>query len=353
MTLTPAQQIQTLIAEKKHILIVCPKYADGDMIGSALALWLWLGKKDKLTDVVISDFTLPSVYRFLKGSHVIKPQLPPLQKFVLTVDVRDCGMETLTYDVKDEKLRIFITPKQGVLSRERVRTAQSDWLYDLVITIGAPDLESLGSVFGDNSELFGKIPVINIDHQTANERFGHINYLDPTATTTAEIIFEFLNSAGGEFIDTDIATALLTAIIAKTHSFKSEATKPRLLTLASKLIELGANRDGIVTALFRTRTVGTLKLWGTTLRHLQHDRTIGLIWSTLTREDFARAGAHETDLADVIDELITNAREANIIVLLHEHPNNGAVHGLIVGRSAGNGVGARLRPQRTRNQGFF
>jgi nanoRNase/pAp phosphatase (c-di-AMP/oligoRNAs hydrolase) len=183
MALNEISQIKTLLSEKRHILIACPQVSDGDTIGSALALALWLKKHDKIVDIVIDNFQLPSVYKFLQGSNLIKSQLPPLQKFVLTVDVHDTGMEALTYDIQNEKVRIFITPKQGAIGRDKVRTAQSDFLYDLIFTVSATDFEALGSVYANNTELFFRSPVINIDHHVENERFGQVNFLDTTATT--------------------------------------------------------------------------------------------------------------------------------------------------------------------------
>jgi phosphoesterase RecJ-like protein len=352
MALNEISQIKTLLSEKRHILIACPQVSDGDTIGSALALALWLKKHDKIVDIVIDNSQLPSVYKFLQGSNLIKSQLPPLQKFVLTVDVHDTGMEALTYDIQNEKVRIFITPKQGAIGRDKVRTAQSDFLYDLIFTVSATDFEVLGSVYANNTELFFRSPVINIDHHVENERFGQVNFLDTTATTTAEVAYSLLSSLGHEYIDADTASALLAGIIAKTRSFKSDTTRPRLLTLASTLIELGANRDAIVTQLFRTRTVATLKLWGQTLNHLQEDKALGLVWSSLTREDFIRSGAAENDLSDVIDELISNARTAKIILLFHEHVDkSGMIHVIAKGNNGTNikELFTAYRPQGEKN----
>ena len=129
-----------------------------------------------------------------------------------------------------------------------------------------------------------------------------------------------------EAIDADIATALLAGMITKTNSFKTENTKPNTLTIASRLMHLGANRDHIVQNLYRTRAISTLKLWGQALSHLQYDKSIGLVWTTITRDDFTRAGAQEHELYEIIDELIASSPEAKIIALLHEHQADNIIH---------------------------
>ena len=317
MARTVPEQIQQLIDSHRHILIVLPKTGGGDAIGSSIALALWLEKLQKQVEIASDEFVLPRNYRFLKRANTIVPQLSQAQKFILSVDVREHGLESLTYDVKDEILRIFVTPKTGVLTRDLVRTSQSDFVYDLIITVGTTDLKSLGKIYSKNTELFFKTPVINLDHHAQNEHFGQINAVTITATTVSEVVFALLQTLDAALIDKDIATALLTGIIAQTRSFKNDATKPEAMMCASTLIGLGANRDAIVQALFRTRTIATLKLWGYALRHLQSDPAIGLVWTTITRDDFSRSGAQEPDLSDIIDELISNSPEAKIILLLH------------------------------------
>src|SRR3989338_883350 len=319
VALTYIDQFKELLGDKKHILILFRKNAGGDAIATSMALLWYLQKKGKRADVVSEDFTLPQPMQFLKHSRTIRPQFDHLQKFIITIDVEKTGLDELSYDIKEEKLRIFITPKHGFLTRDHIRTAQSDFTYDLCIILDTPDLRSLGTLYENNTELFFKTPIINIDHNPANERFGHINMVDVTATSTAEIVFDLLSRWDVASIDDTTATALLTGIIAKTKAFKSDTVKPATLTAASALMELGAKQQYIMQNLFRTRTIQTLKLWGAALQHLERDASIGLVWTTITRDDLVRLGADEDALYDIVDELIVNSPEAKKILLLHEH----------------------------------
>ncbi len=282
-------------------------------------------------EIVSHGFTLPKTMQFLKNADTIKGAFSDLQKFIIHVDVADAGVKELSYDVQDQLLRIFVTPKQGFLTKDHVRTAQSDFKYDLIIVLGTQDLESLGELYDNNTELFYRVPILNIDYHPGNEHFGTVNHIDLTATSTAEVIYALLDTLGGAYIDEDIATSLLTGIIAKTKSFKGDQVKPTTLAIASKLMTLGANREMIVHNLYKTKTVSSLKLWGQALVHLQSDPSIGLVWTTITREDFSRSGATEQELYEIVNELIMNAPEARMILLLHEHSIHTNDHPIIHG----------------------
>ena len=326
MALEIEQQIHQILEDKKHVLITFQKNGKGDAIASSLALALFLEKLGKRVDIVCDEFTLPKIFKFLKKSDKIKSAFSHLQKFIITVDTEKTGIEELSYDRKDKKLSIFITPKNGFLSKDNIKTAQSEFKYDLIFTLDTEDTESLGYLYGNNTELFYKIPIINIDQSSANEHFGQINFIDINATSTCEILFNLFKKLGEEYIDENIATALLTGMIAKTHSFKDEHVQPYTLAIAGKLISMGAERDNIIKNLYRTRSISTLKLWGSALEHLKTDNNAGLVWTTLTRDNFIRSKANKDDLYDIIDELISNSPEAKITLLLHEHTILGSSH---------------------------
>ncbi|MBI2989918.1 MAG: DHH family phosphoesterase [Candidatus Magasanikbacteria bacterium] len=332
MSLHIYEQIQKQIEGKKHILICFDKNSKGDAIGSAAAFASFLKQKSQRFDIVSADFALPKEYEFLKETKNIQNALSKARKCILSIDIKNTGLKELSYDLLENKLRIFITPKQGSIHKEQISTAQSEYVYDLIIVLDTPDLLSLGTLYTNNTDLFDRTPIINIDHKQSNEHFGHINLVDITASSTAEIVFALLGRVNGEYINAETATALLTGMIGGTNSFKAENVKTQALSAASELVRLGADRNYIIKNLYRTKSIATFKLWGSVLSHLEYDKNAGLVWSLITREDFARSGAQESDLHAIIKELISNAPEAKVILLLHEHPGSadaGAIHGIV------------------------
>lgn len=332
MALSDIDQIQHLLSESKHVLITFRKDGNGDAIASSLALALFLQKQNKHVDIVVDKFVLPKKFAFLPCATHIKHQFPHLQKFIITLDLKEAGVQELSYDIKDNKLQVFITPKTGSISRDQIQTAQSEFRYDLIITLDTPDLHSLGTLTEMNTSLFYALPILNIDYKPNNERYGQINHVSITSTSTSEVLAELIRKLSETSIDKDIATALLTGMIANTNSFKTKDIKPSTLTLASRLIGMGADREYIIQELYRTKTLAALKLWGQALAHLEFETNLGLASTTITREDFARTGATEHDLYDIIDELIANSPEAKLILILHEHRQDGEesmIHGIL------------------------
>jgi nanoRNase/pAp phosphatase (c-di-AMP/oligoRNAs hydrolase) len=332
MSYTITEQINKLLENKKRVLIVFQRDAKNDSIASALALFLFLEKFNKNVEIVCDNFNLPNNLRFLKNSEKIKHNFSFLKKFVISVDVEKTGVKELSYDLKDEKLKIYITPKQGYLDKENIKTAQSDFKYDLIFVLNTTDLTSLGSIYEENTELFFGTPIVNIDYKPSNEYFGQINMIDMTLSSTSEVIYNLLQNISPKNIDEDIATAILTGIISETKSFKSNSVKPQTLELASKLISMGAKREEIIENLYRTRTISMMKLWGHTLTQIKHNKNLGLIWSTITREDFIRCNATKADIYDIADEIINTSPDSKITLILHEdekEENKDTIHAII------------------------
>jgi nanoRNase/pAp phosphatase (c-di-AMP/oligoRNAs hydrolase) len=331
MAFTQTQQIAKLIEDAKHVLIAIGENPKGDAIASACALAIFLQKRKKQVEIVSEKFSLPKKFVFLKGSEQITPRVPHLQKFLITIDVKDSGIQELSYDVKDEKLHIFVTPKSGFFTQDHLHTSQSEFRYDLIITLNTPDLTALGATYQKNSDLFHKVPLINIDHDIGNEHYGEINKVDATTCSTSEVIAMLLQELKSEAIDKEIATALLTGMISATNSFKTNNIRPHSLAVASKLVEMGADRQYIIEQLYQTKSIATLRLWGQALAHLHYDASLGLVSSTITREDFARSGAQEEDLYDIIHELIATSPDEKMTLLLHEHKSTDKkqIHGIL------------------------
>lgn len=321
MALAIEQQISQIIGQHSNVLVCLPANPTTDAIASGLAMYNVLQKQGKQAKVVAAGFALPDNHRFLPKSDEIEHELSALRKFVVSVDITNTSVQDLAYDIKGNTLDIFITPKSGVLQSTNVRTSAQDYMFDLIIVLDSRDLPSLGKVFEDNADFFHSTPIINIDHHASNEQFGQVNVIDVTATSVSEIVFNLLEHIGENLLDEYLATSLLTGIISKTKSFKTNTVTPRSLAIASHLITNGARRDEIVKHLYQTKTLNTLQLWGRTLSKLESDPDYKIVWSTLSREDFELTGTNPLDVEDVIDELIVNTPDAENIYVVFEQPD--------------------------------
>ncbi len=139
-----------------------------------------------------------------------------------------------------------------------------------------------------------------------------------SAVACSEVCFNLFNEIDETLVDENVATYFLTGMIFKTKSFRSDNVTPKTLQTAGELIARGARRDEIVRNLYKTKTVETLRLWGRALARLKSDPQYKIVWTLLTRHDFAIAGADESSLENIIDELIMSAPEASIAALFFE-----------------------------------
>lgn len=314
------EQLKQMLKGAKNVLICFgPKY-NIDALAGALALKSFLTASKKQTEIVCDGYEPIKNIKFLSQAETIKDKITNLQKLVIKVDLSDAKIDTLSYDIKDNWLSIYLNPKSGSITKNNLRTAQTSLKYDLIITINIPDLDSIGETFFNNSDMFYSLPIINIDCQSGNEHYGQLNFCDLTASSNCEIIYDLIKECDITKIDANIASAILTGMIAGTKSFKTAGVTPHILNKAGELMELGAKRDDIIRHLYHTKTVATLKLWGKALVRIKQDYGLGLVWTVLTTHDFIDAGANKEDLQGIIDELISNSPEAKMILLLYE-PN--------------------------------
>jgi len=82
--------------------------------------------------------------------------------------------------------------------------------------------------------------LISIDHHLSGKPFAHLNWIDPTACATAEMIFRLAREAGVK-ISPEIATCLYTAVLTDTGSFCFAGTTERTFALAQELVRAGAD----------------------------------------------------------------------------------------------------------------
>lgn len=320
--LTPEQQIYHQLEKSKNILIVFPVDRNNDALSASLALFLFLKKMEKEVEVVMprSIKQVPDL-SFLPSYSEIKNDLNNLRRFVVSLNISQAKINQIRYTVDNDQLNFIISPASGWFKPEDVTTRAGEFKFDLIITVGASDLESLSQVYDDNIEFFYKTTIINIDHQSANEEFGQINLIDLNAITNSEIVFSLLNSKP-EIMDENIATCLLAGIIQQTKNFKSSNLTPRILLTTSQLISLNARREEIINHLYRSRNISSLKLWGKILNNLKSENNDNLIWSKLNLADLGEIKYNNGELDDIVDELIASIPNAKIIVIFFEEEKN-------------------------------
>jgi phosphoesterase RecJ-like protein len=159
--------------------------------------------------------------------------------------------------------------------------------------------------------------VLNVDHHPDNRRYGTLNWIDPSAAATGEMVFDLIEAAGWS-VTQDVATNLYTAIVTDTGSFRYSNTTPRTFRLAARLVEAGADPAVIAGHLYETRHLAGLHLLGRLLQQVEVSADGTVAWVVIDR-----AQAASPDLLEA-EDFITyprSLRTVKVAVLFRELPD--------------------------------
>jgi phosphoesterase RecJ-like protein len=161
--------------------------------------------------------------------------------------------------------------------------------------------------------------VVDIDHHHDNTRFGQLNAIVPTASSTGEVLYDLFRELGVE-ITPEIAEALYIALVTDTGRFQYANTTPRTLRVAAELVEAGADVHHIFQFVYENIAFVKLKLVARALANAKVYEGGRIIVSHLERTDFEAAGAEEPFSEGIIDYLRA-VEGAEVAALIREPPS--------------------------------
>jgi phosphoesterase RecJ-like protein len=144
--------------------------------------------------------------------------------------------------------------------------------------------------------------VIDVDHHHDNSRFGNVNLVDGTASSTAEILARIFDGLEVD-LTPKIAEALYVGLVTDTGRFQYRTTSPAALRLAARLVEAGADVHKVFKLVFEQKPYGKLQLLGRVIVNAQMYDGGRLVVSHVSREDLAHAKGDEATTEGLIDEL--------------------------------------------------
>ncbi|MEX2547186.1 MAG: DHHA1 domain-containing protein [Chloroflexota bacterium] len=264
-------EVVTRIRDARNVLTVCHENPEADALGSALSVALAVEHLGGRATPVCSD-PVPAMYDFMPQIDRFRQDPDPSIKYDLIV-VGDCG-----------------------------------------------DLERVGPVLGRNAELFGRVPIVNIDHHISNTGFGAVDWIDATAAATCEMdtllmpaLGVALNEAKGA-----IAAALIAGVVIDTANFQHPNVTPRTLRVAAELVAVGAPLAQTARLLYRTKPNRQLKLFGLVLGRLEQDLDGRLVWATLYEPDYAATGTSAQD-AEGLSDLLSQSAEGALVIMFRQN----------------------------------
>ncbi|MCL4534151.1 MAG: DHHA1 domain-containing protein [Bacteroidetes bacterium] len=188
---------------------------------------------------------------------------------------------------------------------------------DLIFVLDCGRLDRLKQLYDEHQGLFARLPVINIDHHLGNPSFGTANLVDTSWAAVAEELYFLITDLGLPLI-APAASCLLAGIITDTQSFRTPNTTSRTLQAAAGLVEAGAPLAEVTSALHRTASPSSLRLWGLALSTLQSRD--GLLWASVSQSMLVTCSATSVE-ADGLIDLLCMVRDTAGVLLFREEGN--------------------------------
>src|SRR5882762_6092939 len=159
--------------------------------------------------------------------------------------------------------------------------------------------------------------LISIDHHASGRPFAHVNWIDPHAVATAEMVFRLAREAGVK-LSPEIATCLYTALMTDTGSFMFQGTNENTFALARELALAGADPAHCARNIYFAHSGAKMRLLGEALRNLNQEGHLAWIW--VTQEQMERCGAKEEDCEGLVNYALSIA-DAEVAVFFRELPD--------------------------------
>jgi len=231
------------VDENQRFVLTSHARPDGDAIGSVLACGAVLRQLGKTADVVLSD-GVPVIYKPLPFADDVIHARAVSGKYEAAV-ILECD------------------------SLQRTRLADLDKYF-----------------------------LVNIDHHQSGKPFANVNWIDPSACATAEMIYKLSREAGVK-LTPQMATCLYTAVLTDTGSFSYAGTNPNTFALAEELVRAGADPVRIAQSVYFSNPTSKMRLLGAALSTLEREGK--LTWMHVTQQVMQKFDALEEDCEGLVN----------------------------------------------------
>jgi len=248
------QKLETAIKQAKNIAIMWHHSPDGDSLGSTIWLWEILKKLGKNVEY-FSDEEISKFYSFIKETRYFKTEFK--------------------------------------------------WKFDLIILCDLNEPARTGfDIF--THEFIKSNFIVIIDHHIYKEKIGQINFLEPKASSTSEMVFEIIENLREKHIDKKIATNLMCGMIFDTDCFRHPNTTPKSFETASKLLAYWADKESLINNFYKRNSLEKIKFTSILI-----DRAIlknKIIYTYYDEEELKNQNIDKEDIKDILPILMSIKR---------------------------------------------
>lgn len=255
--------IKEIIAGGERFLITTHVDPDGDAIGSLLAM-AWLLKSVGKRPVLYLADAIPYRYAFLP-----RPSEPVTE------------------------------PPEGP--------------FDCVFFLDCGNAHRAGK---DHTTLLRLGTSVNIDHHMTNDLYGTINYHDPDASSTGELIYRLAKSTGMA-IPAEAAVAIYTAVFTDTGSLRYDNATIRAFEICKEMVQAGVEPAYVARMVYESHPLKRFFLLGRLFCSLTTYRDDTIVFGLLSRAMFDETGT-TAEHSDGFAEELKQIQGIDVAILLRE-----------------------------------
>lgn len=234
--------LKQLLDTPKNVVVIPHKNPDGDAMGSTLALCHYLNSIGHKS-LVISPNAYPDFLAWMPGQELV-----------------------ILYNSETQK------------AKKLIQNA------DLIFTLDFNALSRTGEM--EETLKAAKATFVMIDHHQQPDDYAQFMYSDPTASSTCELVYNFMEKMDAlSLITPKIANCLYAGIMTDTGSFRFPSTTSHTHSVIANLIDKGADNSKIHQEIFDSRTKDQLKLLGVALNNLKVFENLRTAYITLTQKE--------------------------------------------------------------------
>ncbi len=262
------EQLDISIKNSKNILLVSHMNPDGDTLGSMCGLFSIIKDNYKKKCDMAAVSKVPAIYNFIPYIEEVK--------YIENFD----------------------------LSRE----------YDLVINLDVAALNRCG----DAQILFNKAKkTINIDHHETNINYGNLNFVEPEASATAEVIVELSQSLNWK-ISSKTAVCLYTGIMTDTGCFKFSNTTQKTMEYAGKLLSYGVQPSVIYQNCYESNSKDMVLFQSYCVSKAKFLNNDKIAYTVVYKKDLEKYNYNGEDFTDGLTEKLRAIQSTEIAFVVKE-----------------------------------
>jgi len=253
------QQIIDKIKSSTNILVTVSDSPSVDALSAALGLSLMLNQMDKHATAIFSGDVPPAI-NFLDPNKTFESTTDSLRDFIIALDKEKA--DHLRYKVEGDVVKIFITPYRTTISSDDLVFSQGDFNVELVIALGVDNPDHLDKALEAHGKILHDATVLSISAGDQKSDIGGIEWRDAQASGLCEMLAELADSFKTDkdksILDQQMATALLTGIVAVTERFSNNLTSSKVMTIAAQLMAAGADQQLIAAKLQESHEISSV-----------------------------------------------------------------------------------------------